>query len=131
MVRKMAITNPLRELGGYVSPSEEHFNGYPNQRPYYKTPVLGLIKDPSYCDIIDMKHLYNSESVYNNMTFLADYIPKSLARKKVMKVIGTDGNPKSYIGMKGMKKAKYELNSDTTLIFTKRVNIHSFLEVGS
>ena len=77
MVRKMAITNPLRELGGYVSPSEEHFNGYPNQRPYYKTPVLGLIKDPSYCDIIDMKHLYNSESVYNNMTFLADYIPKS------------------------------------------------------
>lgn len=77
MESKMKITNPLRELGGYPSPTTEHFNGYPNQRPYYKTPLMGLRKNPSYCDIIDLKNLFSPEMLYNNMTFLADYIPKS------------------------------------------------------
>jgi hypothetical protein len=77
ITRKLDTMNPLRILGGYISPEQKHFNGFPRSRPYYKTPILGFQKNPGFCDIVDNYNLFNPDNVYNQMNFLADYIPRS------------------------------------------------------
>jgi len=85
ITHKLEVMNPLRLLNGYVLPEKKHMNGYPRARPLYKTNYMGFVKNPGYCDIVDMYNLYHPENVYDHMNFIVDYISSSLVRKGVVK----------------------------------------------
>lgn len=69
-------SNIFENLGAYQQLDVKYFNAYPNGHPLYSYPNMGLINDPSYCEIVDYYNLFNPENVFDSMNFFTDYHPE-------------------------------------------------------
>jgi tubulin polyglutamylase TTLL1 len=124
--------NIFEKLGAYPPLDLELFNAYPDGHPLYSYPNMGLMNDQSYCDVVDMFNLYTPDNIFKNMFFFTDYNPAGLVRTAVVNRIGIDTHP---MLSKDMDKSvfyerQFELSTQASLFFTKRVTFHFFHEIG-
>jgi len=98
------IQNPYRKLGLYQNLPKKYYNLGPNS--FYQDSKLkyGIIRNPDYCEEVDLYNLVHPENILN-MKFVTDYDNEGnfsislfclliyleiLIREKVMTSLGTD-----------------------------------------
>eukprot|EP00331_Platyophrya_macrostoma_P007233 CAMPEP_0176415902 /NCGR_PEP_ID=MMETSP0127-20121128/6055_1 /TAXON_ID=938130 /ORGANISM="Platyophrya macrostoma, Strain WH" /LENGTH=673 /DNA_ID=CAMNT_0017795931 /DNA_START=6 /DNA_END=2027 /DNA_ORIENTATION=- len=124
--------NIFETLGAYEPIGIKYFNAFPNGHPLYTYPNMGLVNDPSYCEVVDYYNLFNPENVFDSMNFFSDYHPEGLVRVNVMTKIGVDTMPEVSKDMarKDFYVKKWPLSVKATVFFTKKVTFHFFHEIG-
>ena len=74
---RISESNIFRVIQAYRGPSLDRFNDYPNAKPHYTYPYIGVKQDLNYCDIVDTYNLLNPDNIFKTKNFVGDYIPKS------------------------------------------------------
>jgi len=131
--KNLRETNIFYKLGAYQKLSLDYFNAYPDGHPLYTYPNMALINDNSYCDVVDLYNLYNPGNIFDTMHFFTDYNPQGLVRTNVTNKIGIDTHP---LLSKDMDRQifftkLFQLSTQASVFFTKRVTFHFFHEIGT
>lgn len=66
-------SNPLHRLGFYEEFDKSYLNFYHNGKDKYQTAHLGLLNEPSYCEVADFYNLHHSENIFGKPYIFTDY----------------------------------------------------------
>jgi len=126
--QQISESNIFKIMKAYKGPALDRFNDYPNAKPHYNSPYIGVKQDNNYCDIVDTYNLLNPQNVFDTKNFVGDYIPKSLVKKFVFPAIGQDVMPDAHMGV---TVRRWKMNETATAFFTKSVLMHHYFKIGT
>jgi hypothetical protein len=125
-------SNPFTSLGFYKEIAEKYYENDPITTKDFEKAHLGLINDPSYCEVSDFSNIYDPTKVFTKMQIFTDYDMDSRVRQKIIPALGVDVMPEIAKDMRRdlYNEKKYLLNYSISIFFTRSPDFHYFHEIG-